>query len=294
MRTFLWTTRVRCSIASSPAGVLAKTRLASIRSGIHRRRKVMVLANWLVAGAPKAGCCTFPASEKGRSGGATLAERLSPAPHAPHTNGRAVRESSTRPAARGLLNVASAVHARLGKQCGRRLSDGRGARTPVLMVAVAAVEVMLGFLPCTMRMRCRVATWEVVPGSLEKGRIMRQSSFPTLLPIILVAPLWLSGGLANAGLVFNFSPTGNADADAGFAAAGARWSSALTDPVKITIAAGFRELDAGVLAQASTRTPDFSYQRLRDALIGDVTSLMMRPLPPTCRYVRSRAVSWTC
>ena len=53
-------------------------------------------------------------------------------------------------------------------------------------------------------------------------------------------------------VTFNISSTGNAQADAGFAAAGAYWSSVITDAVTVNINAGFANLGAGTLGQAGS------------------------------------------
>ncbi|HNC52844.1 MAG TPA: NF038122 family metalloprotease [Accumulibacter sp.] len=92
------------------------------------------------------------------------------------------------------------------------------------------------------------------------------------LPIILAAPLGLVAGVVHAGLVFSFSSTGNSQADAAFAAAGARWSSDFTDNVTINVNAGFAVLAPGVLASTSTAAVLAPYTMVRDALIADATS----------------------
>ena len=73
-------------------------------------------------------------------------------------------------------------------------------------------------------------------------------------------------------LSFNISSTGNANADAGFAAAGAYWSSIFSDPVTININAGFSNLGAGILGSAGSFAGNVSYTDFRNAMIGDATS----------------------
>lgn len=92
------------------------------------------------------------------------------------------------------------------------------------------------------------------------------------LSIALAAPLGLLSGVVQAGLVFNFSSTGDSRADAAFAAAGARWSSEFTDNVTINVNAGFGVLGPGILA--STSTPDvlLPYATVRSALAADASS----------------------
>lgn len=79
--------------------------------------------------------------------------------------------------------------------------------------------------------------------------------------------------VASAGLIFNFTDsTGNAAADQAFAAAGAMWSSILSDNVTLNIAIGYSSLGAGVLAQTSNTESDFTYSATRSHLIADATS----------------------
>ena len=92
------------------------------------------------------------------------------------------------------------------------------------------------------------------------------------LSIALAAPLGLFAGVVHAGLVFNFSSTGNPVADAAFAAAGARWSSEFTDNVTINVNAGFATLGPGILASTSTPDVFLPYATVRNALIADATS----------------------
>ncbi len=73
-------------------------------------------------------------------------------------------------------------------------------------------------------------------------------------------------------LDFNITSTGNAQADAGFAAAGARWAALFNDNMTVYINAGFSNLGAGILGSASSTFVDTNYGAVRTALIGDATS----------------------
>jgi hypothetical protein len=79
---------------------------------------------------------------------------------------------------------------------------------------------------------------------------------------------------ASAGLLFNFDfATGTPQSVIdGFTAAGARWSSLFIDDVTINISAGLAALDPGVLGQTSTLAGYYSYDEVRTALAGDITS----------------------
>ncbi|MGB7159383.1 MAG: NF038122 family metalloprotease [Tepidisphaeraceae bacterium] len=73
-------------------------------------------------------------------------------------------------------------------------------------------------------------------------------------------------------VVFNFTSTGNAQADAGFAQAGALWSSRLSDNITINITAAFAPLGPGILGSASSTQGTEAYSVLRAALVADATS----------------------
>ena len=88
-----------------------------------------------------------------------------------------------------------------------------------------------------------------------------------LLPVLVLAAC-----RAEAGLAFNFTPTGNAQADAGFAAAGARWSSLFSDDITVNINAGFSALGPGILGSASSTDAFYYYSDIRNALLSDGTS----------------------
>ena len=76
---------------------------------------------------------------------------------------------------------------------------------------------------------------------------------------------------ANA-VVFNFTSTGNAQADAGFVQAGQLWSDILTDNITVNITAGYTSLGSGILGQASSNTVGLSYSQVKTALTTDATT----------------------
>jgi hypothetical protein len=71
---------------------------------------------------------------------------------------------------------------------------------------------------------------------------------------------------------FNYSSNMNAQALAGFEAAGDFWSSLFTDDVTVNINIGFESLNSGVLGQASSFSQVFSYSQVANALIADKKS----------------------
>lgn len=77
---------------------------------------------------------------------------------------------------------------------------------------------------------------------------------------------------AQADLIFNISSTGNAQADAAFAAAGNFWSSIYDDDVTINITAGFASLSPGVLGQAGSARVATSFSTFRNVLQADISS----------------------
>ncbi len=94
------------------------------------------------------------------------------------------------------------------------------------------------------------------------------------LRIFGIAGLLLAGlsASADAGMVFNFTSTGNATADAAFAAAGARWSNLFTDNITVNINAGFEVLGAGILGSASSTQSGYDYSAVKSALGLDASS----------------------
>lgn len=79
---------------------------------------------------------------------------------------------------------------------------------------------------------------------------------------------------AAAALTFNFTFTSgtSAQAIAGFQAAGALWSSVLSDPVTVNLTVGTAPLGGTIVGQAYSRQIDVSYASVRAALIADATS----------------------
>ncbi len=90
--------------------------------------------------------------------------------------------------------------------------------------------------------------------------------------LLLIVCCVAAGPSVHGGLIFNISSTGNADADAGFAAAGNYWSDIFADNITVNVTARFEVLGAGILGSAeSTRTLQ-GYADFRTAMITDVTS----------------------
>ena len=96
---------------------------------------------------------------------------------------------------------------------------------------------------------------------------MRRFGFFTCL----VGLLFCSSARA---VIFNFTyDTGmNPQAIAGFAAAGARWSALLSDPVTVNIHIGYTSLGAGILGQASSSEGTVPYSAYKTALAADANS----------------------
>jgi len=89
----------------------------------------------------------------------------------------------------------------------------------------------------------------------------------------LLLPFLLGAGSAQAALTFNFTTsTGNAQADAAFAAAAQRWSSLFTDNVTVNVSRGFTALGAGILGSTSNTQANYGYSAARTALVGDASS----------------------
>ena len=88
----------------------------------------------------------------------------------------------------------------------------------------------------------------------------------------LLSALVLIACHAEAGLTFNFTSTGNAQADAGFAAAGARWSNLFSDNITVNINAGYSALGPGILGSANSTDAFYYYSDVRNYLLGDKTS----------------------
>lgn len=83
----------------------------------------------------------------------------------------------------------------------------------------------------------------------------------------------LGAGNTHAALIFNFTTsTGDAQADAAFAAAAQRWSNLLTDNVTVNVAIGYKLLDPGFLGFTTTEKANYDYTDVRAALVGDAKS----------------------
>ncbi|WP_374585553.1 NF038122 family metalloprotease [Pseudoduganella sp.] len=90
----------------------------------------------------------------------------------------------------------------------------------------------------------------------------------------LLASLLLFASTASANPVFNFTftPGTSLQAQQGFQAAAARWSSLLTDNVTINLTVGFNSLGGGILGQAASASDFHTYASVRNALAADATS----------------------
>jgi len=90
----------------------------------------------------------------------------------------------------------------------------------------------------------------------------------------LLAGLLLVAGSASANPTFNFQyiPGTSLQAQQGFQAAAARWSSLLHDNVTINLTVGFNSLGGGILGQAATAEDFHTYASVRSALAADATS----------------------
>jgi len=73
-------------------------------------------------------------------------------------------------------------------------------------------------------------------------------------------------------LTFSFSSTGNTQADAGFAAAGAHWSSLLSDNITVNITADFSALGPGILGGTQATPQFYYYADVRTTLLADAKS----------------------
>lgn len=94
----------------------------------------------------------------------------------------------------------------------------------------------------------------------------------TRVTLLAAAAVFLCQANANAGLTFNISSTGDADADAGFQAAGDFWANIFTDDVTVNVNAGFANLGGSVLGQAGSTSTIQNYTAFRNAMLGDATS----------------------
>ena len=96
----------------------------------------------------------------------------------------------------------------------------------------------------------------------------------TLLIALAVSAATLLPVAAPASPIFNLSFTSGTSVQAqqGFLAAAARWSSVLNDNITINLTVGFNALDPGVLGQARSAQNFYSYDSFRTALTADRTS----------------------
>ena len=90
----------------------------------------------------------------------------------------------------------------------------------------------------------------------------------------LLASLLLAASTASAAPVFHFNyvPGTSLQAQQGFQAAAARWSSLLTDNVTVNLTVGFNSLGGGILGQAASAEDFHTYSSVRSALAADATS----------------------
>ncbi|WP_051293955.1 NF038122 family metalloprotease [Pseudoduganella violaceinigra] len=90
----------------------------------------------------------------------------------------------------------------------------------------------------------------------------------------LLAGLLLAAGTASAAPVFHFNYLAGTSIQAqqGFQAAAARWSSLLNDNVTINLTVGFNSLGGGILGQAASAEDFHTYASVRNALAADATS----------------------
>jgi hypothetical protein len=90
---------------------------------------------------------------------------------------------------------------------------------------------------------------------------------------IAVSSIGASGSIASA-LTFNFTPAAGTSQLAidGFNAAGALWSSVLSDPVIVNVNIDFRALDPGTLGESGTTSQSFGYGQVYNALRQDRSS----------------------
>lgn len=89
---------------------------------------------------------------------------------------------------------------------------------------------------------------------------------------VVIGTLILGASPATAELMFNISATGNAQADAGFQAAGDFWSSIFNDDITVNVNAGFADLGLTTLGQAGSSQATYDYSVFRGAIVGDATS----------------------
>lgn len=92
---------------------------------------------------------------------------------------------------------------------------------------------------------------------------------------IAVSSIGASGAIKPASaLTFNFTPAAGTSQLAidGFNAAGALWSSVLSDPVSVNVNIDFKALDPGVLGESGAASQGFSYGQVYNAMRQDRSS----------------------
>jgi hypothetical protein len=92
---------------------------------------------------------------------------------------------------------------------------------------------------------------------------------------IALSGIGASGAIKPASaLTFNFTPAAGTSQLAidGFNAAGALWSSVLSDPVSVNVNIDFKALNPGVLGESGTASQSFSYGQVYNALRQDRSS----------------------
>jgi hypothetical protein len=111
-----------------------------------------------------------------------------------------------------------------------------------------------------------------------------------LIRDLMIFSLASSASIANAGIIFNLTSTGNASADAGFIAAANYIQSQFDDNVTINITTGFSNLGPGILGSASSTVAGYGFGDWKTAMSGDSTSAddatMVANLPGGSAYSR--------
>jgi hypothetical protein len=115
------------------------------------------------------------------------------------------------------------------------------------------------------------------------------ASFRKLVSSAAVAAAFVAAAPAQA-LVINLTDTGDAQANAGFAAAAAFWQSMFADNVTVNITSGFAALAPNVLGQAGSTRQSANLTDVRNALAADATSAddttMVNGMPAGAAFTR--------
>jgi PEP-CTERM motif len=103
---------------------------------------------------------------------------------------------------------------------------------------------------------------------------MLKSRFRKISAYALGAAALMSVSSQAQALTFmlTFTTGTSAQAQAGFTAAAARWSSIFTDNAVVNLTVGTAALGPGILGQAASVRTDFTYTAFKTALAGDITS----------------------